>query len=155
MTAQEILVLNLQEVRRRSLKIWRGIPDSQLAWKPDETALTIGEMIRHVWEGSENYRRIVAHGGSLELPDSYADGPISSIETEIAFAAPLFEKLLEDIRRFTSDDLSMKWIDRSDVGYRRKLGDFLARIAYHESVHAGQLLGYMRMAGIERPNIWD
>jgi uncharacterized damage-inducible protein DinB len=155
MTAQEILVLNLQEVRRRSLKIWRGIPDSQLAWKLDETALTIGEMIRHVWEGGENYRRIVAHGGSLELPDTYADGPISSVETEIAFAAPLFEKLLEDIRGFTSDDLSTKWIDRSDVGYRRTLGDFLARIAYHESVHAGQLLGYMRMAGIERPDIWD
>ncbi len=155
MTAQDIIVLNLQEVRRRSLKLWRGIPDLQLAWKPDENALSIGEMIRHVWEGSENYRRIVAHGGSLELPDSYTDGPISSVETEIAFAAPLFEKLLEDIRGFTSDDLNTKWIDRSDVGYRRKLGDFLARIAYHESVHAGQLLGYLRMAGTERPDIWD
>jgi uncharacterized damage-inducible protein DinB len=137
------------------LKIWRGILDTQLKWKPDKTALSIGEMIRHVWEGSENYCRIVAHGGSLELPDSYADGPISSVETEIAFAAPLFEQLLEDIRGFTASDLSTKWIDRFDVGYRRTLGDFLARIAYHESVHGGQLLGYMRMAGIERPNIWD
>ena len=155
MTAQEIIVLNLQEVRRRSLKIWRAIPDTQLAWKPDENALSIGEMIRHVWEASESYRRIVAHGGSLELPDHYTDEPVSGIETEIAFAAPLFEQLLEDIRGFTAADLNTKWIDRSDVGYRRKLGDFLARIAYHESVHAGQLLGYMRMAGIERPDIWD
>ena len=155
MTAQDIIVLNLQEVRRRSIKIWRGVPDAQLAWKPDENALSIGEMIRHVWEGGENYRRIVAHGGSLELPDGYADGPVSSVETEIAFAAPLFEKLLQDIRGFTANDLSTKWIDRSDVGYRRELGDFLARIAYHESVHAGQLLGYLRMAGIERPDIWD
>ena len=155
MTAQEIIVLNLQEVRRRSLKIWRAIPDTQLAWKPDENALSIGEMIRHVWEASESYRRIVAHGGSLELPDHYTDEPVSGIETEIAFAAPLFEQLLEDIRGFTAADLNTKWIDRSDVGYRRKLGDFLARIAYHESVHAGQLLGYMRMAGIERADIWD
>ena len=155
MTAQEIIVLNLQEVRRRSLKIWRAIPDTQLVWKPDENALSIGEMIRHVWEASESYRRIVAHGGSLELPDHYTNEPISSVENEIAFAAPLFEQLLEDIRSFTPDDLSTKWIDRSDVGYRRKLGDFLARIAYHESVHAGQLLQYMRMAGIERPDIWD
>ena len=155
MTAQDIIGLNLQEVRRRTIKIWRGIPDAQLAWKPDETALSIGEMIRHVWEGSENYRRIVAHGGSLELPDSYADDPISSAEAEIAFATPLIEQLLEDIHGFTADDLTTKWIDRSDVGYRRTLGDFLARIAYHESVHAGQLLGYMRMAGIERPDIWD
>ena len=125
MTAQEIIVLNLQEVRRRSLKIWRAIPDTQLTWKPDENALGIGEMIRHVWEASESYRRIVAHGRSLELPDHYADEPVSSVETEIAFAAPLFERLLQDIRGFTANDLSTKWIDRSDVGYRRELGDFL------------------------------
>lgn len=46
-------------------------------------------------------------------------------------------------------------IDRSDVGYRRLLGDMLLRVAYHEAVHAGQLLDYLRTACVERPNIWD
>ena len=41
-------------------------------------------------------------------------------------------------------------MNRCDVGYRRTLGDFLARIAHHESIHAGQSLGYMRMVRIER-----
>jgi uncharacterized damage-inducible protein DinB len=35
------------------------------------------------------------------------------------------------------------------------LGDYLNRIAYHESVHTGQLLDYLRTIGIERPQIWD
>ncbi|MED4141514.1 DinB family protein, partial [Priestia megaterium] len=26
---------------------------------------------------------------------------------------------------------------------------------YHESVHAGQLLQYLRIMGVDRPRIWD
>ena len=41
-------------------------------------------------------------------------------------------------------------MDRANVGHRRTLGHSLARIVCHESIHAGQLLGYMRMVRIER-----
>jgi len=30
----------------------------------------------------------------------------------------------------------------------------LLRIAYHEAVHTGQLLSYLRTLGLERPMIW-
>jgi hypothetical protein len=36
-----------------------------------------------------------------------------------------------------------------------KLGDYLQRIAYHESVHTGQMLAYFRALSLERPLIWD
>jgi hypothetical protein len=48
-----------------------------------------------------------------------------------------------------------KKVDRSDVGYIRTFGDFILRIGYHEAVHAGQLLGYLRMMNAPRPVIWD
>lgn len=48
MNSIDLLILNFEEVRRRSIKIWRGIPHQFLTWKPDEAALTIQEMIRHV-----------------------------------------------------------------------------------------------------------
>lgn len=41
------------------------------------------------------------------------------------------------------------------MGYIRDLGDMLLRIAYHESVHTGQLLDYLRTAGVPRINVWD
>ena len=31
----------------------------------------------------------------------------------------------------------------------------LLRVAYHESVHTGQLLDYLRTAGVPRELIWD
>jgi hypothetical protein len=56
--------------------------------------------------------------------------------------------------KLSDDDLTTVAIDRSDVGYVRKAGDFILRIAYHEAVHAGQMLQYLRMAGGGRPTVW-
>ncbi len=52
-------------------------------------------------------------------------------------------------------DLENVRIERKEVGQSKKLGDYLNRIAYHESVHTGQMLSYLRTIGIERPQIWD
>lgn len=59
------------------------------------------------------------------------------------------------ISTFSDEDLTCIQIDRSDVGYIRSLGDMLMRIGYHESVHAGQLLQYLRTMEVARPKVWD
>jgi uncharacterized damage-inducible protein DinB len=78
-----------------------------------------------------------------------------SVEKELEFAKPFRKEFLNTIRLFNEEDLLNIEINRSDVGYVRKLGDMLLRIAYHESVHTGQLLDYLRTAGVPRPKIWD
>jgi hypothetical protein len=40
-------------------------------------------------------------------------------------------------------------------GEKKILGKYLLRIGYHESVHAGQFLSYLRAMKIDRPKIWD
>jgi uncharacterized damage-inducible protein DinB len=62
---------------------------------------------------------------------------------------------LTTLKSFTANDLETIEIVRSEKNQRRKLGDYLLRIAYHESVHTGQLLSYYRTMGIKRPLIWD
>jgi len=68
---------------------------------------------------------------------------------------PQREALLQTVLELSDEDLDNIEIDRRDVGYVRKAGDFILRIAYHEAVHAGQMLQYLRMAGVPRPSIWD
>jgi len=46
-------------------------------------------------------------------------------------------------------------INRQDVGQKSKVGNYLLKIAYHEAVHAGQFLSYLRTLGMDRPLIWD
>ncbi|WP_240723638.1 hypothetical protein [Flavobacterium sp. J27] len=59
------------------------------------------------------------------------------------------------ITNLNESDLENVKIERNEVGQSKKLGDYLNRIAYHESAHTGQMLNYLRTFGIERPQIWD
>ena len=156
MQPTELLILNFEEVRRRSVKIWQSIPPDGLQWKPTLEAMTCIEMVRHVLEGEWLYMQMLRSGGSLESESSpFNPRPYTRVQDEIAFAEPYRKEFLDLVRSYSADELAEKKIDRSDKGYVRTLGDFLLRIAYHESVHAGQLLGYLRLMNAPRPKIWD
>jgi len=159
MTGKELALINLSETRRRSIKVWRAIPDSQLEWKPDPEAMSFGETIRHVWDGTYVYHQLLLEGKNL--PDDFQSPfehlPIRSVEAEIARAEPVLSALLEYVAHLSEGDLESRFIVRPETDPRqtRTVGDMLARFAYHDSVHTGQLLQMMRQAGLERPDIWD
>ncbi|MCC5803612.1 DinB family protein [Rossellomorea vietnamensis] len=156
MNAIQLIILNLEEVRRRSVKLWSGIPVDFLHWKPDEGAMSCIEMIRHVLESEHYYHMALINGGSLsEYETPFAGKPYISVENELELAWPFRKSFLEYVSELNEESLSAVKIDRSDVGYVREMGDMLMRIAYHESVHAGQLLDYLRTAGSTRENLWD
>ncbi|RKL65765.1 hypothetical protein CR203_19145 [Salipaludibacillus neizhouensis] len=158
MNVNDLILLNFEEVRRRSITVWKAIPEQMLNWKPDEDALTCAEMIRHLVEGEFLYHQLLIARGSkglTNLSNPFENKDFTSVDNEILFAQPYRENFLKYIKTISKSDLENIEIDRSNVGYVRTLGDMLLRIAYHESVHTGQLLDYMRTMGIDRPNIWD
>ncbi|MBO8156818.1 MAG: DinB family protein [Bacillaceae bacterium] len=158
MNVNELIILNFEEIRRRSIMVWKSIPEKSIDWKPDENALTCAEIIRHVLEGEYLYHQILLGKGSDALSDisnPFETKKFISVDDEIEFSKQYREEFINYIKNLNTDDLENVEIDRSDVGYVRTLGDMLMRIAYHESVHTGQLLDYMRTMNIERPNIWD
>ena len=156
MRATDIILLNAREVRRRSEILWRGIPTDALRRKPDAEAMSALEMARHVLEGEYLYMLMAKEGRSVSEDRSpFAGRAFVGIEEELTFAAQYraeFEGMLAGLE---DEELESRVIDRSDVGYKRKLGDFLLRAIYHESVHCGQLLGYLRTMGVPRPKVWD
>lgn len=81
--------------------------------------------------------------------------PYTTIAGQLIFAAPYREDYFKMIRSFSEKDLEEIEIIRPALGQQRKLGDYLMRIAYHEAIHAGNIMSYLRTAGITRPNIWD
>ncbi|MNO16581.1 DinB superfamily protein [compost metagenome] len=158
MNINDLIVLNFEEVRRRSVMVWKSIPQQMLNWKPDQDALTCAEMIRHVLEGEFIYHQILIRRSSKaisSLTNPFETREFTTVEDELAFARTYREDFLNYVKLLSASDLEGVQIDRSDVGYVRMLGDMLMRIAYHESVHTGQLLDYMRTMGVDRPKIWD
>lgn len=157
MNAVDLSILNLKETRRRSIKLWESLPDNWITWRPDKEALSFGEMIRHVWRSSYHYHMVLKNNGSVKTgtPTPYDQEPIISIKKEIELSELYFEEFIEYVQSLSVEELESRMIDRSDVGYQRYLGDMLLRIAYHDAVHAGQFLQYLRMIDLERPMIWD
>ena len=156
MDSIEIILLNFSEIRRRSIKLWEGIPDEDLNWKPDKDAFTIIEMIRHVLEGEHLFHKIVENRGNLgDYQSPWKDLKYSDLKNELNIAEKYRKYFLNMIQGLTAPDLENIRIERKEVGQSKKLGDYLNRIAYHESVHTGQMLGYLRTLGVERPKIWD
>ena len=156
MNSIENILLNFSEIRRRSLKLWNGIPNEYLNWKPDEKAFTIIEMIRHVLEGEHLFHKIIENRGNLgKYQSPWKSREYSSLKSELDFSKKYRTDFLNLIGELKDSDLASVTIERKEVGQSKELGDYLNRIAYHESVHAGQLLSYLRTIRIDRPQIWD
>jgi uncharacterized damage-inducible protein DinB len=157
MLPNALLLLNAAEVRRRSLKLWSGIPNDVLGRKPDDSAMTCIEMVRHVLEGEYLYLTMIKARRSVPSEVTpFSLRPLVSVADEVAFAQPHRDEFLALIESFAPEQLATIEIDRtSDAGYKRRLGDFILRAAYHEAVHCGQLLANLRAMGVDRPNVWD
>ena len=156
MAPNDIIILNFEEIRRRSIKLWTGITPENYFWQPDDSAMNCLEMVRHVLEGEHLFHMIVNRRGDLgNYISPWENRPYTDLQAELDFAEPFRVDFLNTIKEFDSDDFSTVEIIRSEKGQRRKLGDYLQRIAYHEAVHTGQMLSYLRTIGIDRPQIWD
>jgi uncharacterized damage-inducible protein DinB len=156
MTPIELILLNFEEIRRRSLKLWTGITPDNYFWRPDINAMNCLEMVRHVLESEHLFNVIVNNRGNLgDYLSPWTDRPYTDVQAELDFAVPFRHKFLDTITAFNPTDLTTIDIIRSEKGQRRRLGDYLQRIAYHEAVHTGQMLSYLRILGLDRPQIWD
>lgn len=156
MKSSAILLLNFKETRRRSIKVWKGIPEEFLHWKPDAKALSSIEMIRHVLEGEHLFHVIIKNRGNLgNYTSPWESLAYTNILDELSFAEPYRISFYEMIEELSATDLSDIVIHREEVNQEKKLGDYLNRMVYHEAVHVGQLLGYLRTLKINRPQIWD
>lgn len=155
MTKSELIILNLSEIRRRSIKLWEGLPQNFYNWKPDENALTALGMVRHVLEADYGWNIIINKGSMANYQTPWKGRPLISLNDELDFAESYRNTFLESVRRFSDKELSDTEIIHPGNGAKKNLGAYLMRIGYHESVHAGQFLSYLRAMNIDRPMIWD
>src|SRR5882724_2822979 len=151
MNTADVLILNFEEVRRRSLKVWSALSPDIYFWKPDPEAMSCLEMVRHILESEHFYQWIIFNKGVLgNYASPWESRPYTNVEDEIQFTKPFREEFLDFVGGFTPEELETVEIIRADKNQRRILVDYLQRVAYHEAVHTGQLLGYLRTIGAER-----
>ncbi|WP_217592570.1 DinB family protein [Cohnella sp. GbtcB17] len=157
MDAKSLIMLDLKETRRRFIKAASAIPDRHIHWQPDATALSVGQMIRHVLE-HDYYWHMILTEQRLPTEEEMApmqDRPYTSIQDEIVRSEANHARFLSHVESLdvsTFGTVLIRWPHRP---IERCLGDALERKSYHDAVHTGQLLQYMRLLQISRPDIWD
>jgi hypothetical protein len=108
MNINDLILLNFEEVRRRSIKVWTAIPQEMLNWKPDPDAFTCAEMIRHELEGEFLYHQVLLGGGSqalTNLSNPFENREFTTVDDELAFAKPYRENFLNYIKSLSVSDL--------------------------------------------------
>ena len=108
MTAIEAIILNFEEIRGRSIKIWSALTPQFYHWKPDEKAQSGIEMIRHVLEVENLYRLLIINkGGNVsDFISPWKGRPLTDLQNDLEFAAPYRKEFLKTIKSFTEDELS-------------------------------------------------
>ncbi len=156
MNSIELSILNFKETRRRSSNVWNGIPNEFLNWKPDAKAMSCIEMIRHVLEAEHLFHTVIKNRGNLGAYVSpWKDLEYVDVAHELLFAEQYRKEFYKMLENLSEIDLKEIVIRREEVNQVKKLGDYLNRMVYHEAVHTGQLLSYLRTLKIQRPQIWD
>lgn len=155
MSQTQLLLLNFTEIRRRSIMLWQALPAKHYHWKPDPSAMSAIELVRHVLQADYGWNIIVSQGDMSNYKTPWEGRPYTSVEDELAFAEPYCQEFLQTVNQFTDQELANTQIIHPGNGEKKMLGQYLLRIGYHEAVHAGQFLSYLRSMGIDRPLIWD
>ena len=116
--------------------------------------MTALEMIRHLLQADYGWNMIVSQADMSQYKTPWQARPLISVEDELELAKPYRKEFLNTVKQFSNYELANTEIIHPGNGEKKMLGQYL-RIGYHESVHAGQFLSYLRAMGVERPSIWD
>lgn len=145
-----------EAIRTRTRQVAGMVRPEQMAWRPEKDALTIGEMLRHLWVSEEGVRRVALEGNFAYYEKRVPEGLRSTVGTP----HPLEEELanLERVHRETLAAASAFPIERWDderahegLGFRRKIGIILLGMNEHEVHHRAQLMTYLRILGTPVP----
>jgi len=154
------LVINqLEEVRRQSKRVWAALPEDRYLWQPDPEAMHMLEVIRHVLKSDAWFHFIIKNKGDINSYEVFDDArPFTNIQAEFDFHEKMRADFLDHINAYSEEEFATIEIFRTDKKgseWPRKLDLYLLRVAYHETVHTGQFLSYLRMMGVDRPWIWN
>lgn len=157
MTLAEFFLKQKQAIRARSEDAFRLLRPEHLGWSPGNGALSVGEMLRHLWVSEEGVRRVALDGNfayyEKRIPGglpAVLGGAASSIEEELRQIARVHQDTLAAASKLRAEEWDTERVNDA-IGFRRKVSVILFGINEHEVHHRAQLMTYLRMLGTPAP----
>jgi uncharacterized damage-inducible protein DinB len=156
MNLQEFFLKQKQAGRGRTHEVTALLREEHMTWRPVPGALSVGEMLRHMWVSEDGVRKVAFEGDFTYYEKRIPGG----LEAVIGKPATLAHEL-EQMERAHAETLAEaakvpvgKWGEErvnEKIGFRKKVSVILFGIAEHEVHHRAQLMTYLRMIGTPAP----
>lgn len=156
MDLKDFFLKQKEATRHRTRQVVAMVRAEHLAWRPEKDALSVGEMLRHLWLSEEGVRRV-----ALEADFAYYEVRIPrGLRAALGTPGSLEEELrnLERVHRETLAAVAACPLERFDeervhdgLGFRRRVSVILLGINEHEIHHRAQLMTYLRILGTPVP----
>ncbi len=156
MDLKEFFLKQKEAVRNRTGQIAGMLRGGHMNWRPEAGALTVGEMLRHLWVSEEGVRRVALEGNfayyETRIPQGLRAvlGKPGSLEEELANLERVHGETLAAARAFPLERWEEERVHDA-LGIRRKVAIILLGINEHEIHHRAQLMTYLRILGTPVP----
>ena len=152
MTLSQFFLKQKEAIRARSRDVFAMIRPEDMDWKPESGALSMGELLRHLWVSEEGVRRCALDGDfayyEIRVPKGLhaVMGAPGSLEEELKNIERVHTETLAAVRPLPESAFDEERA-HAELGFRRKVAVILFGINEHEIHHRAQLMTYLRMRG--------
>ena len=156
MDIKELFLKQKEAIRARTRQVVNLVRPGMLRWQPEKEALSVGEMLRHLWVSEEGVRRIALEGNfayyETRIPQGLRAvlGTREGLQEELANLERVHSQTLAAVRAFPPERMEEDRVHQA-LGFRRKVYVILLGINEHEIHHRAQLMTYLRMLGTPVP----
>jgi len=156
MDVKEVFLKQKEAVRQRTRQVTDCLRPEHLDWRPQQGALTVGEMLRHLWMSEEGVRRVALEGDfayyEARIPQGLRTvlGTVGTLEEELENLERAHKETLAAVADFPLARFEEER-HHPGLGFRRKVYAILFGLTEHEIHHRAQLMTYLRMLGAPLP----
>lgn len=161
MTLQEFFLKQKRAIRKRSEEVFALLRPEHMNWRPAPDALSVGEMLRHLWVSEEGVRRVALDGNfayyEARIPGGLGAvlGSVGALEHELGNIARVHRETLDAVSAQPAEVFDEERAHAA-LGFRRKVSVILFGINEHEIHHRAQLMMCLRILGrpAPQPFVW-
>ncbi|MFQ5777262.1 MAG: DinB family protein [Terriglobia bacterium] len=156
MDLKEFFLKQKEAIRGRTRQVVTRVRPEQLAWRPEKDALSVDEMLRHLWVSEAGVRRVALEGDftyyETRIPQGLRAvlGTPGALKEELAHLERTHSQTLAAVAAFPLERFEEERA-HSGLGFRRKVYAVLFGINEHEIHHRAQLMTYLRILGTPVP----
>jgi uncharacterized damage-inducible protein DinB len=143
----EPFIKNWNRTHKQSVRLLRVAPDDKFGWRTCETAMTLGELMNHLWLAE---RALVEAALTGEIPEQKPE-PKTNTEELIAAFDQSHAELVARLAALTPQQLSEEITPFGGKYGTMTRDSLLQAMREHEIHHRGQLYVYLRMLGADVP----